>query len=106
MAGPQLARDKHNNPIQCLELGTVQTVSVSGTSAATSNAFGTNTTVIRVVCTSDCHIVIAGTPTATTSHSLLPANVVEYFRINGEETLKLAAIQVSEAGTLTVTEML
>lgn len=84
-------------------LGTTQTVTTSGTSAATSNAFAAGTQVIRVVCTEACHIKLAGTPTATTSDPLLPANTVEYFVAAPGE--KLAAIQVDTAGTLRVTEM-
>lgn len=80
-----------------------QTVSVSGTSAAVTNAFGSGTTVIRIVSTTDCHIRFGDSPTATTSHMLLPANVVEYFAVS--PGVKVAAIQRSTSGTLFVTEM-
>lgn len=80
-----------------------QVVSVSSTSAAIGTAFASATTVIRMVSTTDCHIRFGDTPTATSSHMLLPANVVEYFRVT--PGVKVAAIQRSVGGTLYVTEM-
>lgn len=82
---------------------TTQTVSVSGTSAAVTNAFGAGTTVIRIVSTTDCHIRFGDAPTATTNHMLLPANVVEYFAVS--PGVKVAAVQRFAGGTLYVTEM-
>ena len=64
------------HPIQALPLGTTQTISVASSSAATSSAFATGTTVVRVVSTTDCHIIFAASPTATTSTAYLPANQV------------------------------
>ena len=80
-----------------------QTISVSGTSAATSTAFGDNTTIVRLVSTTDCHLRFGTSPTATTSNMMLPANVVEYFKVT--PGVKLAAIQRLASGTLYVTEM-
>lgn len=77
-------------------------ITVSGTSAA-SPAFMNQTTIIRLVSTTDCHIRFDGTPTATTTQMLLPANVVEYFRVTPGQ--KVAAIQRSAGGSLFVTEM-
>ncbi len=99
-----LAKDQHNlHPIQALAPGTTQTITTSGSSAATSNAFADGTTVVRIVATKDCHITFAAAPTATTSLLLMPSNQVEYFKVNAGE--KCAAIQSSEAGTVFVTEM-
>ena len=80
-----------------------QTVSVSGTSAATTDAFGDSTTTIRVVSTTDCYLKFGAAPVATSSNMLLPANVVEYFAAT--PGVKLAAIQKTVSGTLYVTEM-
>lgn len=77
-------------------------VTISGSSAA-SPAFTNQTTIVRVVSTTDCHIRFDGTPTATTSSMLLPANVVEYFRVTPGH--KIAGIQRSAGGSLYVTEM-
>lgn len=83
--------------------GTVQVVTVSAVSAATSNAFGAQTRVIRVASTTDCHIKIGDAPTATTSDHVLPAGVVEYIVVDPSD--KLAAIQVAGGGSLSVTEL-
>jgi len=82
--------------------GTTQTVSVSGTSAAITNAVGTQTRAIRVAVTTDCHIKVATTPVATTSDPFIPSGTVEYFRITPGQ--KVAFIQNSASGTAYVTE--
>ena len=99
-----LAQDQDEfEPIQALPLGTTQTVSVTSSSAANSTAFASGTTVVRVVSTTDCHIIFATSPTATTSTAYLPANQVEYFKATAGE--KIAAIRANADGTLYVTEM-
>ena len=101
-----LAKDRFNHAIQALAPSTTQTVTISGASAATTNALSKNTIVIRVLATTACFINIdTGTPTATTSNTPLAANVPEYFRVNGNETIKVAGIQLSAGGSLYVTEM-
>lgn len=106
MTTTYLAKDRFNHAIQCLLPSTTQTVAISGTSAATSNALNLNTVVIRVVATTNCFIKIGtGTPTATTSDVPLMASVPEYFRVNGNDTIKVAGIQMSASGSLYVTEM-
>ena len=93
----------HLHPIQALPLGTTQTISVASSSAATSSAFATGTTVVRVVSTTDCHIIFAASPPATTSTAYLPANQVEYLKATAGE--KIAAIRANADGTLFITEM-
>lgn len=82
---------------------TTQVVTVGAASAATTNAVGAETHIVRLVSTTDCHITFAGTPTATTSDWLLPSGVVEYMTIRPGQ--KVAAIQNSAGGSLYVTEM-
>ena len=77
-------------------------VAISGSSAA-SSAFASQTTIVRVVSTTDCFIRFDANPTATSSHMYLPAGVVEYFRVTPGH--KVAGIQRSAAGNLYVTEM-
>jgi hypothetical protein len=77
-------------------------VAISGSSAA-SPAFTNQTTIVRVVSTTDCFIRFDATPTATTTQMLLPANVVEYFRVTPGH--KIAGIQRAAGGNLYVTEM-
>lgn len=86
-----------------LKIITNQTVSVSGTSAAVTNAFGNGTTIIRLVSTTDCYLKFGATPTAVATDMLLPANVVEYF--GATPGVKIAALQRSASGVLYVTEM-
>ena len=88
---------------QAYQPATTQKVDYTGTSAATSNAVATGIHLVRVVSTTDCHVAIGGTPTATTSDLYLPAYTVEYFIVN--EGQKLAAIRAASSGSLYVTEM-
>lgn len=100
-----LARDKYDETVQCLKPGTTQTVAISGTSAAMSSAVAANTVVIRLVATTNCFVKIAASPTATTADMPLIANVPEYFRIDENQSMKVAGIQMSAAGSLYITEM-
>ena len=107
MTNTYLAKDRFNHAIQCLSPSTTQTVTISGSSSATSNALSKNTVVIRVVATTDFFISIGtGTPTANSTHMPIIAAVPEYFRVNGNETLKVAGVQISAGGSLYVTEMI
>jgi hypothetical protein len=107
MTTTSLAKDHLNHAIQALLPSTTQTVAISGTSAATANALSKNTVVIRVLATTACFINIGTeTPTATTANTPIAANIPEYFRVNGYETLKVAGIQATAAGSLYVTEMI
>jgi hypothetical protein len=82
--------------------GTTQTVAYTGTAAACTNAFGSQTRYIRVVANSACHILVAGTPVATTSDPFLPANWVEYLTVNPGE--KISAIKAATNGLVTTTD--
>lgn len=89
--------------VQAGRLSTVQKVSVAAASAATTNAFGASTTLVRVATTTDCYITFAVTPVATTSMTLLPAGSVDYFMVEPGE--KAAFIRNTADGVATVTEM-
>ena len=86
-----------------LRHGTTQTISVAASSAAISTAFGTQTEYARVVSTTNCHIVFAGSPTAATSDAYLPAGEIEIIKVSPGE--KIAAIRTSGDGTLYATEL-
>lgn len=102
-----LAKDHLNHAIQALLPSTTQTVTISGTSAATTNALSKETVVVRVLASVPCFIKIGeGDPEATADDTPLAANVPEYFRVEGYKTLKVAVIQLSVGGTFYVTEML
>jgi len=80
-----------------------QTVTTSGTTAATTNAVDAQTRVVRLKATQDMHITFGRTPTATTADPLLSAGETEYIDITPLD--KVAAIQSSTAGILYVTEV-
>lgn len=80
---------------------TTQVVAYTGTAAASTNAFGTQTRQIRIVANSACHYAIAGTPVAVVTDAFLPANWVEYVTVNPGE--KISAIQAATGGLVTGT---
>jgi hypothetical protein len=82
--------------------GTTQVVAYTGTAAASTNAFGTQTRIIRIVANSACHFAIGGAPAATTSDPLLPANWIECVNVNPGE--KISAIKAATAGLITTTD--
>lgn len=100
----KLAVDDDGYRIQALALGTVQKIAYTGSEGETS-AWGTTTgtVTIRVVTTTDAHILCSTAPTVTTSHSFLPASSVEYFKVGA--THVCAVIQNSAAGDAYFTEM-
>lgn len=88
--------------------GASQNVAIS-TSSAASTAFGSETYQIRIACQltagTDVHYRVGdGTPTAATTDSLLPVNVIEYLVVTPGQ--KIAVIGgTSAAGSLSVTEL-
>jgi hypothetical protein len=82
---------------------TTQAVSVTASSAAISNAVGSNIHSARIACTVACYYKVGESPTATTSDAYLPANWVEYIKIHPGQ--KVAFIRASADGTATVTEL-
>ena len=95
-----LAQDLNANEIQCVGLGASQAVSFDG--SVQSTAFSANTRIIRVVATTDCFIAVGANPTATTTSTYIPFGSVEYFKVAG--AVKVAAIKLTSAGTLYITE--
>lgn len=84
-------------------LGTHQSAAYTGTAGTTTNAVGEGVNKVRVIVTSAAYVKIDKAPTATTSDVYMPADSAEYFTIS--PGMKVSAIQVSEAGTLHVTEI-
>jgi hypothetical protein len=80
-------------------------LSVSSTlaSAATA-AFGAQTYMIRVATSVGAFVNVGdGSPAATTSSALVPANTVDYFAVTPGQ--KAAVLGQGAAGPVTVTEM-
>lgn len=99
-----LAVDDNGYRIQVLELGTVQKIAYTGTEGETSAWDTTKGTVtVRVVCTTNCHILCASAPAAATTDTFLPAFTPEYLKVNA--THVCAVIQNTSAGDAYFTEM-
>jgi hypothetical protein len=88
--------------VQASRLGTVQTITLSGASAAIANPLGPETFQIAIVSTAACNIVVdTGTPTASAANFLLPANTILYLIAGPGQ--KVAAFGAS--GTVYVAEL-
>ena len=84
--------------------GVSQDVTVSGTSAAITNAFQTETQVIMISCSTDCRFLIgSGTPTALPTSHRLPADTTLVLGLKADDE-RIAFIQESAGGTASVTE--
>lgn len=84
-------------------LGAAQEVTTGAASAA-SAAFGSQTYAIRLAASAACRYVVGdGTPTAVATSAYLPADWVEVVTVSPGQ--KVAAIQESGAGKLSVTEL-
>jgi len=77
---------------------TPQSVSVGVSSVTSTNAVGSNA--VYLCSTTDCRVDIGTSPTATASSLFLPAN--QPLVLGCGTTDKVAAIQDSAAGTLSV----
>jgi hypothetical protein len=101
----QLAVDEYGHPIQALAQGANQTLAV-GVASAQSLAFAAGSKVVRVVATSNCWIVFGVNPTAAATSgngSYVPAGAIELWRVTPGH--RVAVIQDSAAGTLSITEL-
>jgi hypothetical protein len=79
-----------------------ENVAYTGT-AGTSAAFASGIHHIRIAATTACYYKLAAAPTATSSDTYLPANVIEIIRVNPGQ--KISFIQVSSGGTASVSQM-
>jgi ApbE superfamily uncharacterized protein (UPF0280 family) len=108
MTQTYLAKDRFQHPIQALEPNVVQNISftTAGSTAITDN-LNSNTVVIRVMATADSYVAIgpAASVTASSASVYLPAFLPEYFRVDQNAGLKVAARGVLASGTLNVVEM-
>jgi hypothetical protein len=81
-----------------------QLISLTNTSVATTNGITTSNGLVRIAVTNACYMKIAGTPTATTADTLLPAGSVSFFKIASGDKVALLGLAVT-TGTATVTAM-
>ena len=84
--------------------GATQTITSSGSSAATSNAVGTQTYAVSIVATQDVYLTFAVAPTTTATNGVFhKKDWPTTYRIAPGE--KVAALQVSSGGTVYVSEL-
>ena len=83
--------------------GGTQKLSFTGSSGATTSAVGDQTRRVSLYATQDCYINFDGTPTATTADFFLPGSMQIMLAIRPGQ--KVAALQVSNAGDLYVSEL-
>ena len=84
--------------------GATQTITSSGSSAATSNAVGAQTYAVSIVATQDVYLTFAVAPTTTATNGVFHKKdwPTKYRIAPGE---KVAALQVSSGGTVYVSEL-
>lgn len=83
-------------------VSTTQTIAYTGSSAAITNAFGTQTYRVRLVSNSACHFAIGdGAQTATTDSPFLPANWPQEFTVTPGQ--RISAIRAATDGLVTAT---
>lgn len=91
-----------DNSFQAMFQGVVSNVSYTAT-AGQSATFGANTSLIRIVATSDCYYLIGANPTATTANgSFLPLGVIEFPAVLPGQ--KISVLQSSASGSLNITQ--
>lgn len=64
-----------------------------GAASAASDAFVSNTLLVRLATDTACFVTFGADPTATTSKTYLPAGHVEYFKVPPGESYKVAVIE-------------
>lgn len=101
-----LARDGANVPMSRVFVpGTNRNVTTSATSARTAADFDGSVKVVRLVASAACYIAFGDdTVAATSAGILMPADMECFFALPSDAT-RVAAIQVSAGGVLSVTEM-
>jgi hypothetical protein len=87
-------------------LGTTQVFTVGNTSAQ-SAAFGGNTTMVRLSCSSGhCHFQVGTNPTASiTTSPMMPNNSVEIIAVNPGQKIAVIKDSTVTASTFSVTEL-
>lgn len=82
--------------------GTTQNVNTSGVSAATTNVV--NSSIVRIATTQDTYIAIGPTPSAGVTNMIIPGGGVEFIAVKAGID-KVAGLQVTTAGVMSVTEL-
>jgi hypothetical protein len=98
--------DPNNVPIGVPSLGTTQVFTVTNSSVQ-STAFGANTTMIRVACSSGhCHVAIGANPTANlTTSAMIPNNWSEIIKVSPGQKIAVIKDATVTSSTFSVTEL-
>ena len=98
--------DPNNVPMGVPSLGTTQVFTVT-TSSVQSTAFGANTTMIRIACSSGhCHFAIGTNPTASlTTSPMMPNNFSEIIRVGPGQKIAVIKDATVTSSTFSVTEL-
>ena len=106
MTEKNLARDANNTPIQTLELGATTTkIAVAVASASVALPTGCSAgDVIRIACNTDCYFTFGTSSVAADSNDALFITGVEVLQVPRGAT-HVAAIRVTDDGTMTITEV-
>ncbi len=99
--------DPNNVPMGVASLGTTQIFTVTNSSVQ-STAFGANTTMIRLACSSGhCHISIGANPTANlTTSAMIVNNFPEIIRVSPGQKIAVIKDATVTSATLSVTELI
>ena len=96
--------DTNNRSVPVLAAGATQKVSYTGTPGTITNPVHADTRVVRVWASTDCHVAIGESPTATANDMPMTGQVAEDFKVKGGVS-KVSFIQQTAGGTGYVTEM-
>lgn len=97
----KLAIDSNAKPIQVMKPVSTEKLALS-TTAASAAAFSSDTSVVRIIADQGCYYSVDGT--ATTSSAYLPANYIEYIKVEAADTLSV--ILASGTGSMWISEMI
>jgi len=88
-------------------LGVTQVFTVTNSSVQ-STAFGANTTMVRVACSSGhCHYQIGTNPTASlTTSPMMPNNFIEIIRVNPGDKIAVIKDAAVTSSTFSVTQLI
>lgn len=74
-------QDENSKPISVLRISTTEEVDGTSASAQNTTAYDKDT-VIRIVSDAAVNVAVGTNPTATGTTAFLPANVIEYLKMN------------------------
>jgi hypothetical protein len=89
-----------------MQTASIQNLEVSGSSSQSSSITGSSGPyeIVRIATTAGCYLAFGANPTANAaSGEYWPADSVEYKKLNSGD--KVAFIQASEAGRITISRM-